>query len=80
MRQNIPFLKTSSVVVKITAWIFLVLGIIGGVTVLLGLVPDNPRWLGLIVLAVYAFSFFFLYLVARMSDILVEIIKEVKKE
>lgn len=30
MREHLGFLKTSSAVVKIAAWIFLLLGIIGG--------------------------------------------------
>ena len=80
MRQHLGFLKTSSAVVKIAAWIFLLLGIIGGGAILFGLTPENPRWVGVIVLAVYAFLFFFLFLIAKISDLLVKIINEIKKE
>ncbi|MFC1674824.1 hypothetical protein ACFL1K_02940 [Candidatus Omnitrophota bacterium] len=80
MREHLGFLKVSSTVVKTAAWIFLFLGIIGGVAILLGLVPGNPRWMGGVVLAVYAFSFFFFYLIARIAELLIKIIKEIKKE
>lgn len=86
MREHLGFLQTSSTVVKIAAWIFLFLGLIGGISILLGLVPGNPRWMGLIVLAIYAFMFFFFYLIAKISDLLTKIIneiheiKEIKKE
>jgi len=80
MREHLGFLKTSSTVVKIAAWIFLLLGIIGGGSIILGLVPGNPRWMGLLVVAIYAFSFFFFYLIAKIADLLVKIINEVKKE
>lgn len=80
MREHLGFLKTSSAVVKVAAWIFLFLGVIGGVSILLGLVPGNPRWSGLLVLAIYAFSFFFFYLIAKIADLLIKIINEIKKE
>jgi hypothetical protein len=80
MQEHLGFLKTSSIAVKIAAWIFLFLGILGGVSMLAGFVPNNPRWTGLIVLAVYVFMFFFFYLIAKISDLLVKIINEIKKE
>ncbi len=80
MREHLGFLKTSSLVVKVAAWIFLFLGIMGGVSVLLGLVPGNPRWMGIAVLAMYVFFFFFFYLIAKIADLLIKIINEVKKE
>ena len=80
MRQYLGFLKISSAVVKVAAWVFLCLGIIGGVSVLAGQVPGNPRWMGAIILVIYAFSFFFLYLIAKIADILIKIITEIKKE
>ena len=79
MREHLGFLKVSSVVVKIAAWIFLVMGIIGGVTLLSGFIPGNPRWMGLVLLAIYVFFFFFLSLVAKMADLLSKIINEIKK-
>ena len=80
MRVHLGFLKTSSVVVKIAAWIFLLLGLIGGGSIILGLVPGNPRWMGLLIVAIYAFAFFFFYLIAKIADLLTKIINEVKKE
>ncbi len=83
MREHLGFLKASELAVKIAAWVFLSLGIIGGVSLLFGLVPGNPRWMGLIVLAIYAFLFFFFYLIAKIADLLTKIINEIheiKKE
>jgi len=80
MREHLGFLKTSSTVVKIAAWIFLFLGIIGGISIIAGLVPGNPRWMGFVVLAIYSFFFFFFYLIAKIADLLIKIINEIKKE
>jgi len=80
MREHLGFLKASSAVVKIAAWIFLLLGIIGGLSIIIGLVPNNPRWSGFVILAIYAFLFFFLYLIAKMADLMTAIINEIKKE
>ena len=80
MREHLGFLKTSSTVVKAAAWIFLFLGVTGGVAVALGLVPGNARWMGLVLLAIYSFLFFFLYLIAKIADLLIKIINEIKKE
>lgn len=79
MREHLGFLKTSSTVVKIAAWIFLLLGTVGGISTLLGMVPGYPRWMGPLVLAIYAFLFFFLFLIAKIADLLIKIINEVKK-
>jgi hypothetical protein len=67
-------------VVKIAAWVFLCLGVIGGISIILGFVPGNPRWMGFIILAIYAFAFFFFYLIAKIADLLIKIINEIKKE
>jgi len=80
MREKLKFLKVSSVVIKAAAWIFLCLGALGGLTIILGAVPGNARWMGLVILAMYAFLFFFFYLVARMADLLAQIINEIEKE
>lgn len=80
MREHLGFLKVSSTVVKIAAWIFLFLGVVGGISVIAGLVPGNPRWTGAVILAVYAFSFFFFYVIAKIADLLIKIINEIKKE
>ena len=80
MREHLGFLKTSSAVVKVAAWIFLLLGIVGGISMILGYVPGNPRWIGFVVLAVYAFFFFFFYFFAKIADLVIKIISELKKE
>ncbi len=80
MRQHLGFLRTSSAVVKIAAWIFLFLGILGSLAIFSGRVPGNPPWTGAIVLAIYAFLFFFLFLIAKIADLLIKIINEIKKE
>lgn len=80
MHEHLGFLKVSSAVVKTAAWIFLFLGIIGGLSILLGLSPEYSRWKGIVVWAVYAFAFFFFYLTAKIADLLIKIIREIKKE
>lgn len=87
MREHLGFLKASSTVVKAAAWIFLLLGLTSGVGIILGLAPSNlgllpanPRLEGLIVLVMNAFFFFFLYLIAKIADLLIKIINEIKKE
>jgi hypothetical protein len=80
MQEHLGFLKTSSAVVKIAAWIFLILGCISGISILLGLVPSNSRWMGIAVLAIYSFSFFFFYLIAKIADLLIKIINAINKE
>jgi len=80
MRKYIFFLKCSSVVVKIAAWIFLFLGMVGAVTVFLGRVPGNPRWMGIVVLIFYLFLFSLLFLIAKIADILVKVINAIQKE
>lgn len=80
MQKYLKSLKTSSVVIKVVAWIFLCLGILGGVSVIFGLAPGSPRWTGIIILAIYGFFFFFFNLIAKIALILREIISEIKKE
>lgn len=80
MREHLGFLKCSSAVVKVAAWIFLFLGFIGGLSIFLGAAPGNPRWMGIIILAVYIFLFFFLFLIAKIADLLIKIINEIKKD
>jgi hypothetical protein len=85
MQEHLGFLKASSLVVKVSAWILLIFGIIGsigilsGVSVSGGMVPAYPRWMGLVILAVYAFMFFFLQLIAKIADLLIKIINAINK-
>lgn len=82
MRANVGFLRVSSAVVKIAAWISLFFGIIGSVSIFTNIVqvePPFPRWMGILVLVVYSFVFFVLLLIAKMADILAKIITEYKR-
>jgi len=81
MREHLGFLKISSIVVKTAAWIFLFLGMFGGASIILGLIPGSPypRWMGFVILVAYAFLFFFLFLIAKIADLLIKIINEIKK-
>ncbi|MCX5693750.1 MAG: hypothetical protein NT014_01250 [Candidatus Omnitrophica bacterium] len=80
MQKYLFFLKCSSVVIKVAAWIFLFFGAMGSVPLFLGKFPDSPRWMGLVILAVYLFIFFVFFLIAKMADILVEIIDTTGKD
>ena len=81
MHQHLGFLKTSSAVVKIAAWIFLFFGVTGGISIALGYgIPNYPRWTALIILPGYVFLFFFLYLISKIADLLIKIINEIHKE
>ena len=80
MREHLGFLRTSSTAVKIAAWIFLFFGLVGGLSIIFGITPGNPRWMGAVVLVVYTFFFFFLFLIAKIADLLIRIINEIKKE
>jgi len=80
MREHLEFLHISSIAVKIAAWIFLFLGVLGGISIMLGLVSGYPRWTGAVILAVYAFLFFLFYTIAKMAELMVKIINEIKKK
>lgn len=79
MQEHLGFLKTSSAVVKVAAWIFLFFGIVGGIAIMLGLVPQyqNQPWTGLGVFAFYTFFFFVFYIIAKIAELLIRIINEI---
>ena len=74
MREDLRFLKISSAILKVAAWIFLFLGLSGGLSVLLGRLPEYPKWLGIVLAAAYSFVFFVLYVIARVTELLIKII------
>lgn len=80
MRKYIFFLTCSSVVVKVAAWIFLFLGVVGAVTLFSGAGQGNPRWMGIVILVFYLFLFLLLFLIAKIADILVKIINTIQKD
>jgi hypothetical protein len=73
MAHHAGFLKVSSLAVKIAAWIFLLLGLLGGIPLVLGRVPDKPRLFGVIVFLMYGFLFFFLYFIAKIADCVLDL-------
>lgn len=80
MREHLGFLKTSSAVVKVAAWIFLLWGVAGSIGIMSGLVPGKGLIEGLLSLALFIFLFFFFYIIAKIADLLIKIINEIKKE
>ncbi|MDD5097621.1 MAG: hypothetical protein PHU59_03970 [Candidatus Omnitrophica bacterium] len=80
MQKHLSFLKVSSAVVKIAAWIFLFLGLLGGISLLFGIVPGTPRWMGVVILAFYIFIFTFLLFTAKIADLLVKVVNAIKLE
>jgi len=84
MREHLGFLRTSSVVVKIAAWIFLFIGIAGMANGLLILFSNQSSAYPLLMLffssAIYIFFFFFFYIIAKIAELLVKIINEIHKE
>jgi hypothetical protein len=80
MRKYIIPLKVSSLVVKIAAWIVLLLGVMGAISIFTGTVPGNPRWVGAIILFAYLFFFGILFFIAKIADILVKVINATQKE
>jgi len=77
MKEHLGFLKTSSAVVKIAAWIFLFFGVIGSIYIFLGRISGANKLEGAVNLAVAVFAFFFLYIIAKIADLLVKIIQEI---
>jgi hypothetical protein len=80
MREHLVFLETSSAAVKLAAWIFLFLGIAGGFLIITGRMPGKTIQDAVINIAMSVFLFFFLYLIAKIADLLIKIINEIKKE
>ncbi len=80
MRQHLGFLKVSSAVVKVAAWIFLLLGISGSILIVAGKGPGKKIFGGVINLSAAVFFFFFFFFIAQIADLLFKIIKEIKKK
>ncbi len=76
MNENTRFLKTSSAILKVAAWIFLFFGLSGGLSVFLGRMPEFPRWAGIVLAGIYSFVFFVLYVIVRLVELLLEIINK----
>jgi hypothetical protein len=79
MREDLKLLKISSTILKVAAWIFLFLGLSGGLSVLLGRVPEYPQWLGLVLAAAYAFIFFVLFIIAKVVELLIKVIDKLRE-
>ena len=77
MREHLGFLRTSSAVVKVAAWIFLFLGIFASIYIFSGKVTGKTPVDGLVNLMVAVFFFFLFYIIAKIADLLVKIIHEI---
>ena len=80
MREHLGFLKVSSAVVKAAAWIFLFLGVIGSSYIFLGQMSGKTILDGVVNLVAAIFFFFFFYIIAKIAELLIKIINEIKKE
>jgi hypothetical protein len=80
MREHLGFLKTSSAVVKIVAWIFLFLGIFGLISMFLKKTAGYSPLVIAFGSAIYIFFFFLFFLIAKIADLLIKIINEIKKD
>jgi hypothetical protein len=80
MREHLGFLRASSAVVKVAAWIFLLVGLLGGVSIFLKQPAGYNKLLVLFGSTIYMFFFFLFYLIAKIADLLIKIIHEIKKE
>ena len=77
MREHLVFLETSSAAIKLAAWIFLFLGVGSMLLFISGRMPGKTVQDALINLVVSVFFFFFLYLIAKIADLLIKIINEI---
>jgi len=80
MREHLGFLRTSSAVVKIAAWVFLLLGLVGLASLFLQNVALEQRLINLSAAALYVLFFFLLFLIAKIADLLIKIINTLHKE
>ncbi|KPK98518.1 MAG: hypothetical protein AMJ95_03930 [Omnitrophica WOR_2 bacterium SM23_72] len=77
MREHLGFLKASSAVVKIAAWIFLFLGIFASIYFFSGKVTGKSPVEAVVNLLLAVFFFFLFYIIAKIADLLVKIIHEI---
>lgn len=77
MKEHLGFLKVSSAVVKIAAWIFLFLSIINNIVIALGKVEGKGPTDALVNIVISVFLFFFLYIIAKIAELLMLIINEI---
>jgi len=80
MHEHLGFLKTSSLIVKVAAWVFLFVGIIGSIYIFSGRLPGKTVLEGVVNLSVAVFFFFFFYIIAKIADLLVKIIHKIMEE
>lgn len=78
--KNIDLLKISSRLIKITAWTFLLFGLLQAAAILVRLDKTAPAAAGLVWIIVAGSIFFLCYLLALMADLLLEMWQFLKKE
>jgi len=76
MREHLGFLMTSSAVVKVAAWIFLLFGFFGSIFIFLGKVSGKSALDGFVNLTIAVVFFFVFYILAKIADLLIKIIEE----
>ena len=79
MKEHLGFLKASSIAIKIAAGFFLFFGAAGSIFIFLGRIPGRSNVEGVVNLAGAIFFFFFLYIIAKIADLLVKIIHEIQE-
>jgi len=80
MHEHLGFLKTSSIIVKVAAWVFLLVGIVGSLYIFSGRLAGKTPLEGIVNLLVAVFFFFFFYIIAKIADLLIKIIHKIMQE
>lgn len=78
--KNFEFLKISSRLLKISAWTFLLFGLIQAIAILARLDKNTPIGVGFVWLIVAGSIFFLFNTISLMADLLLEIWQFLKKE
>ena len=80
MEKNYGFLRISSRLIKISAWTFLLFGLIQAVAILSRLDKNIPIAVGFVWLIICGSIFLLFNMVTLMADLLLEIWQFLKKE
>lgn len=79
MYTDYKMLSVAPLIFKVLSWTTIVFGAIASVIVLAGgVLPEIPRWMGLVTLMVSAFYFFIFTVVSEVIRLLQEIKEKVK--
>lgn len=78
--KNFKFLKISSRLIKISAWTFLLFGLLQAIAILARLDKNVPIGVGFVWLILAGSIFFLFNTISLMADLLLEIWQFLKKE